>query len=104
VLAVVAVALALPVSQVPTVSVIHSCCCPDPDQCHCPEHEPVAPPGPELRACHRTVQLLVGPQAPAFAAPAIAMIEAPARRAIEPIHVVTAPHAPPPPDRPDAPS
>lgn len=33
------VALAMPVSQLRTMSVVKACCCPDPSNCHCPDHD-----------------------------------------------------------------
>ncbi len=98
------VALAVPVSQLRTVSVILSCCCPDPASCHCPDHNDDVPAQPEMRACHNTQQSVVAPQLPAFHAPAFALTAAPARVVVALDHAVPAPHPAPPPARPDAPS
>jgi len=97
-------ALTVPVSQLRTVTVAQSCCCPDPTRCHCPDHEPSKPGQPELRACHQATHVLVAPTLPAFAAPVVAMITAPAMRAAAPVLELVSPHAAPTPARPDAPS
>ena len=98
------VALAVPVSQLHTVAIIKACCCPDPTNCHCPDHKPDSSPQPAMRACHNTERAIVAPQLPAFAAPVIAAAEVPAAVAAAPAHAIPAPHAAPPPIRPDAPS
>jgi hypothetical protein len=100
----VVVALAVPVSQLRTVAIHHSCCCPNPDNCHCPDHKPDASGKTQIRACHSTTQIIVAPQAPAFMEPVLAMADAPARTLEAATHVMTDPHDAPPPRRPDAPS
>lgn len=97
-------ALSIPVSQLRTANVEHSCCCPDPAKCHCPDHDE-SPPGPsQLRACHRTTQITIAPTLSAFVAPVLVPLPArtPARLTVS--HAAPAPHAEPPPARPDAPS
>lgn len=99
----IAVALAVPVSQLRTITVIKSCCCPDPARCHCPDHKP-DPAQPSMRACHNTERAIVAPQLPAFTEPAPAVVAAPALAVIAIAHAVPAPHPAPAPIRPDAPS
>lgn len=100
----IAVALSVPISQLRTVSVIKACCCPDPTNCHCPDHEKDSPSQPSMRSCHNTEDTVIAPQLPAFTAPVVAV-------AAVPVMVVAAtdparsdPHPAPPPNRPDAPS
>jgi hypothetical protein len=100
----IAVALAVPVSQLRTVSVILACCCPDPASCHCPDHKTDAPAQPAMRACHNSERSVIAPQLPAFHAPVVAIATAPARAMIALDHAIAAPHPSPPPARPDAPS
>jgi hypothetical protein len=97
-------ALAVPVTQLRTMSRITTCCCPDPSHCHCPDHEPDQPGTPSMRSCHRTSHDFVAPVLPAFTEPpAIAL--APAERAVTLVAAaLPAPHAAPIPARPDAPS
>jgi hypothetical protein len=98
------VALAVPVSQLRTVMVVKSCCCPDPTNCHCPDHKADSTPQPTMRACHNTERAIVAPQLPSFAAPAIVVADAPAVVAAALPPMLPAPHPAPPPSRPDAPS
>ena len=97
------VALAVPVSQLRTVMIVKACCCPDPGNCHCPDQKTDPSPHPALRECHNTERAVVAPEAPSFAAPAIA-IDAPVVAIAAPPHAIPAPHPAPPPTRPDAPS
>jgi hypothetical protein len=97
------VALAVPVSQLRTVMIVKACCCPDPTNCHCPDHKTDPSSHPSLRECHNTERAIVAPEAPSFAAPAIA-IDAPVVAIAAPPHAIPAPHPAPPPTRPDAPS
>lgn len=100
----IAVALAVPISQLRTVAIFKACCCPDPAHCRCPDDK--APPSqqPTLRACHNTERMLVAPELPAFRAPVVAIVPAPAAAVTAIAHVLPAPHPAPPPLRPDAPS
>lgn len=97
-------ALTVPVSQLRTVTIETSCCCPDPATCHCPDHGETKPDQAQLKACHQTTKAHVAPTLPAFAAPATVelpvQIAAPARVAV----AHPPPHESPPPSRPDAPS
>jgi hypothetical protein len=98
------VALAVPVAQLRTDRVVIDCCCPDPSNCHCPDHNPDHSSQPAMRDCHRTRHQLVSPQAPAFVASRVA-IGVGARRAL-PIAVLPpkAPHVSPDADEPYGPS
>jgi hypothetical protein len=99
------VALAVPVSQLRTFAVQTSCCCPDPSHCHCPDHQPGQPGGHgSMRACHKTSHEIVSPDAPAVAMPDVAIAAVSTRVAPRVAWVIAAPHAPPAPARPDAPS
>jgi hypothetical protein len=97
-------ALSMPVSQLRTIGIEQTCCCPDPAKCHCPDHDDDKPTQPEIRACHQTTHLSVAPTLPAFAAPVIAALPAPTIELAAAFHLALAPHAAPPPVRPDAPS
>jgi len=99
----IAVALAVPVSQLRTVTVIKSCCCPDPANCHCPDHKP-DPSQPAMRVCHNSERAIIAPVLPAFRAPVVAVAVIPEVAVIELAHDVPSPHPAPPPARPDAPS
>lgn len=99
------VALAVPVSQLRTVTTVREpCCCPDPAHCHCPSHSPDPTGEPQLKNCHKVSHDVVAPQLPAFASPAIA--DAPRQAQVVAIAVssIPAPHAAPASRRPDAPS
>jgi hypothetical protein len=98
------VALAVPVSQLRTMAVVKTCCCPDPTHCHCPDHKADSSPQPSMRACHNTERVIVSPELPAFRAPVIAIAAAAAVPVRAPAHAIPAPHPAPPPTRPDAPS
>jgi hypothetical protein len=99
------VALAVPVSQLRTVTTVSEpCCCPDPAHCHCPTHSQDPTHDAQLKNCHKVSHDIVAAQLPAFAPPAIT--NAPASGAIVAIAVtsIPAPHAAPASRRPDAPS
>jgi hypothetical protein len=98
------VALTVPVAQLTTVSIVETCCCPDPANCHCPHDKPDTSSCPTMRPCHRQMQIGVAPTLPGFQAPALVAI-APVVAMIELIHRdMPAPHASPVAKRPDAPS
>jgi hypothetical protein len=97
-------ALTVPVSQLRTVSIVKSCCCPDPERCHCPDHDPGKSTQPSMRACHQTSHAIVAPHLPAFTPPAVAIAAAPARVIALVTYSISDPHGAPPPARPDAPS
>jgi hypothetical protein len=98
------VALAVPMSQLRTVWVVKVCCCPDPTNCHCPDHKADPSSQPSMRACHNTERVMVAPELPAFRAPAVAAAPVPAAAVTVVAHSIPAPHPAPPPIRPDAPS
>ena len=98
------VGLAVPVSQLRTVGIAKVCCCPDPTNCHCPDHKTDPSSQPSMRACHNTQQVMVAPEAPAFHAAAVAVAPVATAAAIAVVHPIPAPHPAPPPVRPDAPS
>jgi hypothetical protein len=100
----IAVMLAVPVSQLTTVQVVTSCCCPDPSDCHCPHQTPDHGTQPSARPCHQQHQIIVAPQLPSFAAPTEIAIAPLAQIVAPPVIAMIAPHAPPTPKRPDAPS
>jgi hypothetical protein len=98
------VALAVPVSQLRTVTIVKSCCCPDPSNCHCPDHKADPSQQPSMRACHNSERAIVAPELPAFRAPSLAAVAAPALAVVAVAPPIAAPHPAPPPTRPDAPS
>ena len=97
-------ALTVPTAQLRTFSRVTTCCCPDPSDCHCPDHKPGTDGEPSMRACHRQSTDFVAPVLPAFTSPQVVAI-APAERAIPLASVpLRTPHAAPALRRPDAPS
>lgn len=105
VLVAIVVALAVPVSQLRTVTTISEpCCCPDPAHCHCPTHSSDPTHDAQLKSCHKVSHDVVAPQLPAFSSPAIA--DAPVVAQVVALAVISipAPHAAPASRRPDAPS
>ena len=97
-------AISVPVSQLHTVATQTECCCPDPDQCKCPDHKGDDSSQPTMRACHKTQHQFVAPVLPAFVAPAIDTVVVLEPVAFEPAFMHSAPHKAPAPRRPDAPS
>jgi hypothetical protein len=97
------VLLAVPVAQLRMVDIEASCCCPDPDRCHCPDHEPSNGPA-SFRACHSSATVLVGGHVAAFTPVIAAPLRAPVRRIIALETHLPAPHARPTAARPAAPS
>lgn len=98
------VALTVPVSQLSTVSVVETCCCPDPDDCHCPHEKPDHGTQSTMKACHRQLQLSVAPTLPGFEPPAL-VAAAPVLAVVEiSLPAPRAPHADPFLNRIDAPS
>ncbi len=97
-------AVAVPTSQLRTVSITKSCCCPDPTRCHCPDHQKPRPGQPELRACHQTTEINVASTLPAFTSPAVMSVTPVTVVALALLPPHATPHAPPVPARPDAPS
>jgi hypothetical protein len=91
----IAVALTVPVSQLRTVAIVTECCCPDPAQCHCPDHGKDHSTQPSMRACHRTQHEAMSPQLPSFSPPQIALAIAPPRTLVRALAAMPAPHATP---------
>ena len=104
ILVAIVLAICVPVSQLHTVSTKTECCCPNPDQCKCPDHDPDDGAQPVMRACHKTQQTFVAPVLPAFVPTELVAVAAPEPVAFEPAFVLPAPHPAPAPRRPDAPS
>jgi hypothetical protein len=98
------VALAVPVSQLRTVSVVSECCCPDPDNCHCPDHGKSLPSQTTIKQCHRSTDLAIGSSLPEFSPPSAVVVSPPARRVAFAEFRLCLPHPPPSPARPAAPS
>jgi hypothetical protein len=97
-------ALAVPVSQLRVDKVVIECCCPDPSNCHCPDHRGDHSGQSKLRACHRTQKDVVAPEAPSFVSAPIEITTALPRIAPAPILALPAPHAAPSLDEPYGPS
>jgi hypothetical protein len=98
-------ALAVPLAQLRTFHVEVKCCCPDPDDCHCPtEKQHRSSDGASMRVCHHSDQQIVAPQTPSFTAPAAIASGAPARAIVAIALPHDEPHPAPAPRRPDAPS
>lgn len=97
--------IAVPVAQVPIVSIEHWCCCPDPDDCHCPERDADEHgPWSTLRACHSTDHVTTPTPPPSFALPSDVIATPTMRWVAQVVHAIADPHPSPPPERPDAPS
>jgi hypothetical protein len=97
-------AICVPFSQLQTIAEQIECCCPDPEQCKCPDHNPDEGTQSKMQACHKTQQTFVAPAFPAFVAPAVAAVARPDPVAVAPPPALPVPHPSPPPRRPDAPS
>ncbi len=102
--ATIAIALAVPVSQLRTFHVDAKCCCPDPDNCHCPTDKKHDGRGASLDVCHHSDSVVVAPQAPSFAPAAVVAVSEPPRALVAIELAIESPHASPAPRRPDAPS
>lgn len=98
------VALAMPVSQIRTVSIVARCCCPDPAKCHCPDHSTDSDGPPTLRPCYRSEHVVVAAAPLATAPSAIECPDLTAQASPVLFDEPKAPHAAPPPARPAAPS
>lgn len=98
------VLIALPVSQLRTVSVFVECCCPDPTRCHCPEPGKPVPGQPTMSDCHKSGQIIAISAAAELQAPPLQVVPSPPRRALTVVFPVRLPHEPPSPARPPAPS
>jgi len=97
-------ALAVPVTQLTTFSSKTTCCCPNPANCHCPDHKPDRSNKSSIRACHKNTHDSVAPTLPSFAPPTTVAANAPAVVAPAAIFALPAPHDEPPPMEPPGPS
>lgn len=100
----VVVMLAVPVSQLQLASIEIECCCPDPDQCKCPDHNEQGPSQTTIQACHKKRGALASAAASTLAMPDIAAIDVPAPHVATVEFSTSEPHDPPSPDRPPGPS
>jgi hypothetical protein len=92
----------VPVTQLRASALVSDrCCCPDPEVCACPGHEPS--PASTMQSCGKTTHLVVAPTLPAFVPPPGPVVVLIARTAA-PALPLPPPHAPPDPARPPAPS
>lgn len=98
-------AIAVPVAQLTAVSIEHWCCCPDPNNCHCPDRDDEQDdPCSTMRSCHSTDHVTTLSSISSFAIPDLLAV-APRIRVARPIvHAIADPRPSPPPHRPDAPS
>ncbi len=99
----VVLALCVPLAGLQTARVVPDCCCPDPDKCKCPDHQPM-PEQPSMRACHKNVPDAVENQLTAFVPPNLPSASEPTRVVSLAPYALTSPHPAPAPRRPDAPS
>jgi hypothetical protein len=104
VLLAIAVALGVPVSQLRTPDEYITCCCPDPANCHCPDHKPDPSGQPKLRACHKVQHELASSDAPSFTPFEVAIATPAPDAAPANFASPSAPHAPPGPDESYGPS
>jgi hypothetical protein len=104
VLVAILLALGVPFAQLQTVNDRITCCCPDPDQCKCPDHKADKSAQTQMGTCHKSATKTVRAQLAAFVSPVVIDVLARVPRPIVIAHVLPAPHAPPPPQRPAAPS
>jgi hypothetical protein len=96
--------IAVPVSQLRTISVQTECCCPDPSTCHCADHESGPIGQVSIKECHKSSDVFVGPSSPDCATP-VAASAAPSSERITTLEFpLTSPHEPPSPARPPGPS
>jgi hypothetical protein len=96
-------ALSVPISQLPTIATVTTCCCPDPHYCHCPDHKP-GQHDASMRPCHRQSHDFISPVLPVFTAPAVVALVRPERAIALVAAPLRTPHASPALRRPDAPS
>lgn len=98
------VMLAVPVSQLRLVVDRVECCCPDPEQCKCPDHDKKGPSQTTIQACHKKSEAIANAASHAFAMPTVTVIARPAEQIASIEFPVTEPHEPPSLDRPRGPS
>jgi hypothetical protein len=97
-------ALGVPFAQLHTVNDHVTCCCPSPDVCKCPDHEPDDGGQPMMKVCHKQAPKTVRAQLATFVAPAAIELVVPVPRVERVAHARPSPHAPPDPHWPAAPS
>lgn len=98
-------ALGVPFAQLHTFDDRVECCCPSREVCKCPDHKAEHGSQTSMRACHKQgPQMTRGGHHGAFIPPPAVRIVAPVRPSIVVAVPIPAPNAPPPPERPDAPS
>jgi hypothetical protein len=98
------VMIAVPVSQLRTISVQTECCCPDGVKCHCSDHKDVPTGQASIKECHKKTNILASPSSPDIAKP-VAIAAAPSSERILALEFpLTSPHGPPNPARPPGPS
>lgn len=102
-LATIVIVLAVPVAQLRWFEIDRACCCPDPEKCHCPDHDPSESTDPAMRSCH-TQQTFANAPLPAFEPVAPITVGSVERAAEDIIYPRPEPAAPPEPRRADAPS
>ncbi|CAN5822778.1 hypothetical protein BH11MYX3_BH11MYX3_45720 [soil metagenome] len=98
------VLFALPISQLRTVSIRVECCCPDPTNCHCPDHEKNPNQQASIKACHKSSQAFEASTSPEFVPAPIETLSVPPRVIAVVEHAPTLPHESPPLDPPRGPS
>jgi hypothetical protein len=98
------VMLAVPISQLQLVSQRIECCCPDPNNCHCPDHGKQGPEQDTIKSCHKSSTTLASAEAPVASEPVEVLLAAPALHVTTAHFIVTQPHVPPSPERPRGPS
>ena len=98
-------AIAVPVSQLSFAIVEHRCCCPDPDECHCPDDKQHDDTGQSsIKQCHKTQQLVASLQP---VPPGVSLVQVPqadVRVCVVSTALMHGPRAAPNLRRPDAPS
>src|SRR5262245_55873226 len=96
--------IAVPVSQLRTISVQIECCCPDPTTCHCGDHDKAPDGKPAIKACHKSSDTFVSASSPEIVHPPAVAIAPPAERRTTLHFHLPSPHQPPSPPQPPGPS
>jgi hypothetical protein len=104
VLVALAVMLAVPVAQLRFIRIEGTCCCPHVKRCQCPDHDPGTARQRSIRPCHNAPRMSATPAMPGFEPAFGAALSVPERAVAIASFELPAPHAPPAPRRPDAPS
>jgi hypothetical protein len=98
------IALAVPTTQLTTFSTKTTCCCPNPANCHCPDHKADHSDKSTIRACHRTSHDSIAPTLPSFVSPAEVAVDMPVAETPVALVALPAPHDEPEPLEPTGPS